>query len=56
MKISSSFYGNDIAKRKDWTRKMAMHAALERLAYKSLKHDTLYFRESQLKEDEIQWY
>ena len=40
---------------KDNSFKMAMHAALGRLAYKSLiEHDTLYFRESRLGEDEIQ--
>ena len=40
---------------KDNSFKMAMHAALGRLAYESLiEHDTLYFRESKLKEDEIQ--
>ena len=41
---------------KDNSFKMAMHAALGRLAYESLiEHDTLYFRESKLKEDEIQY-
>ena len=40
---------------KDNSFKMAMHAALGRLAYESLiEHDTLYFRESKLGEDEIQ--
>ena len=35
--------------------KMAMHAALGRLAYESLiEHDTLYFREDELKENETQ--
>ena len=37
---------------KDNSFKMAMHAALGRLAYESLiEHDTLYFRESKLKKD-----
>ena len=39
---------------KDISFKIAMHAALGRLAYESLiEHDTLYFRESKLGEDEI---
>ena len=40
---------------KDISFKMAMHAALGRLAYESLiEHDTLYFREDELKENETQ--